>query len=113
MSDSAPTKISLVMQLGSQQDVHCRKCGKDIYRSSTGCLCVGGPDIAPGPGSFGAPRTSAVPLVCPKCGGARERAMTMDERVLACKACGDQQRSVASLAETQQGDSEAAVTKKD
>lgn len=50
MSDKAP-KISIAMNLGG--DKHCTVCGKDIYRSSTGCLCGPKANIVDGPGTFG------------------------------------------------------------
>lgn len=79
------------------EDMVCTGCGKDPYKSSTGCLC--GPDDehewVRGSGTYGPAvvqvRDEDMDVVC-SCGENRQRASKAPNRVLPCDKCGDEAR---------------------
>eukprot|EP00656_Telonema_subtile_P024554 TRINITY_DN2675_c0_g1_i2.p1 TRINITY_DN2675_c0_g1~~TRINITY_DN2675_c0_g1_i2.p1 ORF type:complete len:136 (+),score=20.05 TRINITY_DN2675_c0_g1_i2:224-631(+) len=93
---------------GVMQDMICSGCGKDPYKSSTGCLCDpdDGHQWGPGQGSYGrAPELErdatgqqdhGGPITC-SCGRPRERAAMDQRRVMPCHHCGDDGRNALEM----------------
>lgn len=83
-----------------EKDMICTGCGKDPYKSSTGCLC--GLDTphewVEGKGSYGGDGNSKFAckktgvLKCPQCGANRHQALKDSGRVMPCSECKDEGR---------------------
>eukprot|EP00658_Telonema_sp_P-2_P074209 TRINITY_DN633_c0_g1_i5.p2 TRINITY_DN633_c0_g1~~TRINITY_DN633_c0_g1_i5.p2 ORF type:complete len:139 (+),score=21.11 TRINITY_DN633_c0_g1_i5:200-616(+) len=92
------------MEALEAENMVCTGCGKDPYKSSTGCLC--GPDDehewVPGHGSYGQGSRALDPedhggVVACSCGADRTRASMAQNRVLPCDVCGDDAREAIEL----------------